>query len=67
MSDIDRMFITVNANRSGPTNPSNALVRFQFMEFIIRCAIEKYFASGKVETELEAIKKFNLEYLIPKC
>jgi hypothetical protein len=29
------------------------------MEFIIRCAIEKYFASGKVETELEAIKKFN--------
>jgi hypothetical protein len=28
MSDIDRMFITVNANRSGPTNPSNALVRY---------------------------------------
>jgi hypothetical protein len=55
MSDVDRMFITVNANRSGPTNPSNALVRYQFMEFIIRCAIEKYFASGKVETELEAI------------
>ena len=26
MSDIDRMFITVNANRSGPTNPSNSII-----------------------------------------
>ena len=27
-TDADRMFITVNANRRGPTNPANALIRF---------------------------------------
>ena len=37
------------------------------MEFCIRAAIEKYFAAGIVETELDAIKKFNEEYIIPKC
>lgn len=45
-ADADRMFITVNAGRSGPTNPANNLIRCQFMEYIMRCAIEKYFASG---------------------
>ena len=37
------------------------------MEFIIRAAIEKFYASGQVETELEAVIKFNEEYIIPKC
>lgn len=37
------------------------------MEYIIRCSIEKFFASGQVENELDAIKKFINEYLIPKC
>ena len=26
-TDADRMFITVNANRRGPTNPANCLIR----------------------------------------
>jgi len=54
-ADADRMFITVNAGRSGPTNPANNLIRCQFIEYVMRCAMEKYFASGQVETELEAI------------
>ena len=61
-SDADRLFITVNANPTGKrqaTNPANAMIRCQLMEFIIRAAIEKFFASGQVETELEAVKKFN--------
>jgi hypothetical protein len=51
-ADADRMFITVNASRSGPTNPAKNLIRLQFMEFFIRGAVEKFFVSGLLETEL---------------
>lgn len=67
-SDADRLFITVNATgKRLPTNPANAMIRCQTMEFIIRAAIEKFFASGQVESELEAVKKFNEEFIKPKC
>ena len=65
-SDMGRMFITVNAGKSGPFNPAKALVRCQFMEMMIRCAIEKYLVADAVKTELEAIKMFN-EKCISKC
>ena len=54
-TDSDRLFITVNAGRRSAANPANAFVRLQLVEFITRCAIEKFFASGQVETELEAV------------
>ena len=55
-SDVGRMFITVNANgRKSPNNPQNAVVRFQLMELLIRCAIEKFLVAGLVQTELEAV------------
>ena len=66
-SDADRMMITVNAGRQGPTNPANNLIRYQFMEYIIRCSTEKFFASGQVANELEAIQKFLNDYFIPSC
>ena len=37
------------------------------MEFFIRCAMEKFYASGIENTELDAIKRFNKEYLLPAC
>lgn len=52
--------------RSGPLNPAKNLIRSNFMELIIRCAIEKYVPSGKAKTELEAIERFNEEYLQPR-
>jgi hypothetical protein len=66
-TDADRMFITVNANRRGPTNPANCLIRLQLMEFVIRCAMEKFYASGAEKIELAAIKRFNNQFLIPVC
>ena len=33
----------------------NEVVRFQFLEYIMRCAIKKYFESGKCPTELDAV------------
>ena len=37
------------------------------MEFLIRAAVEKFFASGQVESELDAVIKFNEEFIKPKC
>jgi hypothetical protein len=46
LTDIDRSFIAANVNIEGqilsPENPSNALTRFEFMEFIVRIAHFKY-------------------------
>jgi len=36
------------------------------MEFLMRCAIEKFFSAGAVASELEAIAKFNQDYIEPK-
>ena len=36
----------------------NEVVRFQFLEYLLRCAIKKYFESGKCESELEAVTMF---------
>ena len=33
----------------------NEVVRFQFLEYVMRCAIKKYFEAGKCESELEAV------------
>ena len=36
------------------------------MEFLMRCAVEKFFSAGVVASELEAIQRFNGEYIEPK-
>ena len=62
----DRMLITVDAfGKKGPFNPAKCLIRCQVMEFLLRCALEKFYVAGLVETELEAVKKFNDEFLAP--
>lgn len=63
-SDSDRMFITVNAGKKGTYVPAKNLVRFQFVEFLIRCAIEKFYQSKIVETEHEAVQRFCDEYIV---
>lgn len=46
LTDIDRSFIAANVTIEGqtlsPENPSNALTRFEFMEFLVRIAHFKY-------------------------
>lgn len=44
-------------------NPPAQLIRCQFLELTIRCAIEKNYSSGKVENELDAVKMFNRDFL----
>ena len=47
VSDADRFFITVNSGKKGPLIPANALIRFQFVEILLRMALKKYFESGE--------------------
>lgn len=51
--DCDRLFIGVNAGnmRKAPFIPEKALVRFQFMEILVRAALKKFFESGDSESE----------------
>lgn len=43
LADTDLLFITTNAvTTKQPFNPDRALVRFQFMEIIVRLAMDKY-------------------------
>ena len=47
-ADTDRLFITVNAGNKVKNSmiPANSLVRYQFMEILMRLAIKKYYDSG---------------------
>ena len=52
--------------RSGPYNPAKSLIRSNFMELLIRCAIEKYVSGGHTKSELEAVQWFNANFLEPR-
>ena len=66
MADADRLFITVNANKRGPLIPANSLVRFQFMEILIRLAIKRYYESGDVPSEAEAVRQLITNNIQPE-
>ena len=46
--DVDRIFIQVNASgeKKSKVNPLNTLVRHEFLEFMLRCAIAKFSDHG---------------------
>ena len=47
LSDLDLVLTNTNYNevRNSPLNPSNAIVRFEFIEAIVRIANDKYVRS----------------------
>lgn len=61
------MFIGVNAGmqKKGSMNPEKALVRFEFLEILLRSALKKYCESGELESEVEALGAFWDDYLEP--
>ena len=66
-ADQGRIYAAITSKRAvelpSTYNPPAQLVRCQFVELIVRCSIEKYFASGKADTELDAVKRFGKEFL----
>lgn len=65
--DCDRLFIGVNAGnlRKAPFIPEKALVRFQFLEILIKSGLKRYFESGDVENEVDAIGQLIINNLNP--
>jgi len=63
--DYDCIFKAVNYTEfTSSLNPLNGVVRYEFLETIIRVAIEKYKVQG-TWTKLEAIQKFMTEVVDP--
>lgn len=69
MEDCDRIFIAVNSAQKGSysQNPQKSLVRYEFLETLVRCALKKYCEPPQQVTipEVEAIDILNEEYLEP--
>ena len=63
LSNCDTMFISVNVNKQTALVPQKALVRYKFIEIIMKLAIKRYYECGEVSTELEAIDIFNSKNL----
>ena len=59
LSDVDVEFIaTCSGTKNNPLTPDRAIIRYQFMEILVRCAIQQYYQSHKVESRVEAVKFF---------
>jgi len=59
LSDFDRIFIatyTRTDKERNPRNPDRAVVRYQFMEGLVRMCDQKYLGNGVVSTFTEAMK-----------
>jgi len=68
LSDFDRIFIatyTKTEKEKNPRNPDRALVRYQFMEGLVRIADQKYINTGMVTSYPEALKLLLQEHVVP--
>lgn len=65
LNDIDMLFIVVNSIRKGEYNPANGLVRYQFLEILMRLALKKYYISGLTGNQGEAVAKLVDKHLLP--
>ena len=65
--DINRMFIAANVSDKDNelSNPVNALVRYEFIEFLVRIAKYKYKEAGLVATAAESFERLMIELVTP--
>ena len=56
---LDRLFTAANLmlDKNMEDNPDNALLRYEFIELLVRVAREKYQKTGGCETTTEAMEK----------
>jgi Ni,Fe-hydrogenase I cytochrome b subunit len=65
LADIDLLFITTKSSSTKhPLNPDRALVRYQFMEILVRIALDKFLKHRVCENPLEALQRLFDEKLI---
>lgn len=65
-STIDRLFITTNFEAENqPNNPDKQLIRFEFIELLIRIAGAKYKETGVCKTWTDAFEKLWEDNILP--
>ena len=65
-STTDRHFIAVNVELTTQVgNPDKALIRFEFIELLIRIAWDKFVRFGTVKTYTEAFQLMLDDHIIP--
>lgn len=68
LSDFDRIFIatyTRTDKDKNPRNPDRALVRYQFLEGLVRISEQKYLNTGTVSTYADAMRMLMSESVTP--
>ena len=66
MSDADTLFfVMINTNREMKNLPSKAIIRFQFLEIVLRLAFKKYLDTNLAKSHREAVKMLFENNLIP--
>ena len=65
-SDIDRLFIAVNFEEvHTDENPDKLLIRYEFLELIVRVANEKFVKPKKIRKVPDAIEKLITDNILP--
>ena len=65
--DYDPIFRAVNfTDADSPLNPDHGVVRYEFLETLVRVAIEKFKVKGSCKEDDEAVKMMISEILAPQ-
>jgi hypothetical protein len=69
VEEVDRLFIAVNSNQNPIVhtkfNSSKGIIRYEFLEAVMKAAVKRYFEYGTAETEAEAMHQFWTQCLQP--
>ncbi|TMW67056.1 hypothetical protein Poli38472_012172 [Pythium oligandrum] len=70
-ADLENVFVAANLELTQEAkekdNPDRSLTRFEFLEVVIRIAINKFHRTGVSDTPVRAVEKLLLEHLVPIC
>jgi len=58
--------VNFNEGPNSDLNPLNGVVRYEFVEFLVRVAIEKFMVRGSCKSEYEAVKTMIDTILVPR-
>eukprot|EP00347_Sterkiella_histriomuscorum_P006983 403350697 len=67
LSDLDLNFVATNSGtkKNNPRNPERQLVRYQFMEVLVRLAVDKFIKNGNMKSVHEAVVHAFENYFLP--
>ncbi|TYZ52884.1 hypothetical protein PybrP1_011629 [[Pythium] brassicae (nom. inval.)] len=71
LADLENVFVAANLELTQEAkekdNPDRSLTRFEFLECVIRIALNKYHRTNVCDSPAKAVEKLVLEHLLPVC